>query len=80
MKSIGAYEAKTHFSRLLEEAAQGESVAITKNGVTVAWLVPPPAERRADTRAVIEELRELRRGVTLGGLSLREMIAEGRKG
>lgn len=80
MKTIGAYEAKTHFSRLLDEAAQGESAAITKNGVTVACLVPPPAGRRANTRAVIEELRELRRKVTLGGLSLQEMIAEGRTG
>lgn len=80
MKTIGAYEAKTHFSRLLDEATRGESVAITKNGVTVAWLVPPPSERRADTQAVIDELREMRRSVTLGGLSLREMIAEGRRG
>jgi prevent-host-death family protein len=80
MKTIGAYEAKTHFSRLLDDAAHGESVAITKNGITVALLVPPPARRRADIPAVLSELRELRRSTTLGGLSLREMIAEGRKG
>jgi prevent-host-death family protein len=80
MKAIGAYEAKTHFSRLLDEAAKGECVEFTKNGVAVAWLVPPPHQRQVDFPTVIQEVRELRRGVTLGDLSLRAMIAEGRKG
>jgi hypothetical protein len=40
-----------------------------------------PAERAASTTAsqVIEEMREFRRGQTLGGLSIRAMIEEGRR-
>jgi hypothetical protein len=38
------------------------------------------APQQRDTQEVIRQLRELRRGITLGGLSLREMIEEGRRG
>ncbi len=77
-ESIGAYEAKTHLPRLLDEVASGHSYVITKRGVPVARLVPA---RQADTdpAEVIRELRELRRGITIGDLSVREMIEEGRR-
>jgi prevent-host-death family protein len=79
MRAVGAYEAKTHLSRLIEEVARGERFAITKNGVPVAMLVPVPASRKADLREVIQQLRDLRREVKLEGLSIREMIEEGRR-
>jgi len=79
MRAVGAYEAKTHLSRLIDEVARGERFAITKNGVPVAMLVPVPASRKSDLREVIQQLRELRREVKLEGLSLREMIEEGRR-
>lgn len=79
MKSVGTYEAKTHLAQLLDEVAQGETITITRHGVPVAVLAPPPDKQRPDVGAVIDALREFRRGVTLGGLSLREMIEEGRK-
>lgn len=34
------HDAKTHFSRLLDLVAQGESIVIAKNGVPIAELVP----------------------------------------
>ena len=37
---VGAYEAKTHFSALLEKVEAGEEVTITKHGTPVARLVP----------------------------------------
>jgi len=40
LKTIGAYEAKTHLPRLLDEVARGETITITKHGVPVARLVP----------------------------------------
>lgn len=76
MQTIGCYEAKTHLARLLDQVAQGETITITKHGVPVAMLVPPA--KRSDPGATIEALRLFRRGVTLGGLSLRELIEEGR--
>lgn len=80
MRTVGAYEAKTHLSQLLEEVTRGERVAITKNGTPVALLVPVPSQQKPDVREVIRQLREFRRGMTLGGLSLRKMIEEGRRG
>jgi prevent-host-death family protein len=40
MDTIGAFEAKTHLSALLERVAQGESFTITKHGRPVATLAP----------------------------------------
>ncbi|HEX3527015.1 MAG TPA: type II toxin-antitoxin system prevent-host-death family antitoxin [Thermoanaerobaculia bacterium] len=80
MRTVGAYEAKTHLSQLIEEVTRGQQVAITKNGLPVALLVPVPSMQKPDVREVISQLRELRRGITLGDLSLREMIEEGRRG
>lgn len=40
MTNIGAFEAKTHLSRLLEQVAAGEKFVITRHGKPVAQLVP----------------------------------------
>lgn len=40
MDSIGAFEAKTHFSALLEKVERGEEIIITKHGKAVAKLSP----------------------------------------
>lgn len=77
MDTIGAYEAKTHLPQLLDEVAAGKSFVITKRGVPVARLVGiqhPVAE----PRDVIAALRVARQGVRLDGLTLRDMIEEGR--
>ena len=45
MKSeFGAFEAKTHLSRLLDQVEAGNTVFITRHGKRVAHLVPPGAE------------------------------------
>jgi prevent-host-death family protein len=79
MRTVGSYEAKTHLPRLLEEVAAGEEITITKHGVPVAVLVPPPGEKRRDTRKVIEELKEFRKGNRLGGLKIKDLVEEGRR-
>jgi prevent-host-death family protein len=38
-KSVGVHEAKTHLSRLLDAAAAGEDVVITRRGEPAARLV-----------------------------------------
>ena len=40
MISVGAFEAKTHLSTLLDRVADGEEVIITRHGKPVAKLVP----------------------------------------
>jgi len=78
MKTVGAYEAKTHLPRLLDEVAAGETITITKHGAPVAMLVPVP-ERKRSVADVVDSIREARKGVTLGGLTIRELIEEGRR-
>ncbi len=79
MSSVGSYEAKTKLSDLLRRTAKGEKITITKHGVSVAMLVPPQSLKKSDVRASIQAIREFRKGHTLEGLSLREMIEEGRR-
>ena len=79
MRTVGAYEAKTHLSQLLDEVARGETITITRHGVPVAELMPPRKIQQRDVSAAIEDLRKLREKIcSLEGLSIREMIEEGR--
>jgi len=78
MKTVGAYEAKTHLPRLLDEVAAGETITITKHGVPVATLVPVVIERKT-ARSAAEELRAFRDRHPLGGVSIRDLIEEGRR-
>ena len=83
MLSVGAYEAKTHLSDLLNRVARGERVVITKHGVPVAVLQPPDPAPRHDVKEVIEEIirfrEELhRRGPRITRAEVREWIEEGR--
>jgi prevent-host-death family protein len=80
MENVGSFEAKTHLPQLLERTAKGEEFTITKHGKPVARLVPPRSAKLApDVRAAVEAMKKFRKGRTLGGLSIREMIAEGRR-
>jgi prevent-host-death family protein len=80
MKQLGAYEVKTHLSRLLDEVEAGESYAITKHGRPVALLVPATAARDAMSVAhAIEGLRKYRVGRRLDDVTLRELINDGRR-
>jgi prevent-host-death family protein len=79
METVGSYEAKTHLPRLLDKVAEGEEITITKHGVPVAVLVPPPGSRRKSTRETIEELKAFRKGNTLGGLKIKDLVEEGRR-
>ena len=79
MKRLGAYEAKTHLSRLLDEVEGGESFAITKHGRPVALLVPAAGGSQLSVAKAIAGLRRFRSGRRLGDVSLRELIAEDRR-
>lgn len=76
---IGAYEAKIRFSKLLEKVEAGEEITITKHGTPVARLIPvkkktTPQERKE----AIERWKESSKGITLGGLKVRDPIDEWR--
>jgi prevent-host-death family protein len=79
METIGAYDAKTHLPQLLKRVAKGERITITKHGVPVATLQAPAAIARRPPREVIADLRKFRQKHSLNGISIREMIDEGRR-
>ena len=79
MHTVGAYEAKTHFSELLERVQKGDHITITRHGVPVAMLVSPSGKARQAARETIAELREYRKNLRLRGLSVQKMMAEGRR-
>jgi len=80
MTSVGAYEAKTHLPELLRRVENGERITITRHGHPVAQLVPPEAPPKRDVREVIEDIKQFRKGHTLGpGLTIRQLIDEGRR-
>lgn len=46
MKQVNVYEAKTHLSRLLTEAMQGEEIIIARDGVPLVRLTPVSSPAR----------------------------------
>ncbi len=80
MKTVGVYEARTQLSELLREVEAGETVSITRNGREIAHVIPAP-KSTADIQKLIDEWFEYRdgAGVSLGGMTYRELIEEGRR-
>jgi prevent-host-death family protein len=81
MKTVGASQAKTQLSRLLDQVEKGKAVMITRHGRPVAVLGPVahtvPAKSGGEWLA---EMRRLRKGVTLGDtVSVTQLIHDGRK-
>jgi prevent-host-death family protein len=79
MPEVGAFEARTHLSHLLDQVERGETITITRHGRPVARLIPIVGSSRVERRRAIAELKELRAGQTLGGLSVRELIDQGHR-
>ena len=80
MEQIGAFEAKTHLSALLDRVAKGERITITRHGVPAALLVPVNEEPDCLTHEqIVAGMRELRKRVKRGKMSVREMVNQGRR-
>ncbi len=79
METVGAYEAKTHLTQLLDRVAKGEKITITRHGVPVATLQSADLSKKTSVRETIDQLKDFRNGHRLDGISVREMIEEGRR-
>lgn len=79
MDKVGAHEAKTRLAELLGRVEKGERIAIIRDGMPVAILGPAPEQSTQSLEEIIDALREFRRGRALDGLSLRELIEQGRQ-
>ncbi|MGD8751207.1 MAG: type II toxin-antitoxin system prevent-host-death family antitoxin [Anaerolineales bacterium] len=78
MTTIGAYEAKTHFSKLIERVARGERITVTRHGVPVMTIQPVGTHPKMPPEDVIAAIKAFRKGKRLEERSIREMIEEGR--
>lgn len=79
MKQVGASEAKSRFGQLLDWVEAGEEVVITRRGKVVARLVPPDMAFDPERgRRAAQRIREMRKGVTLGGMAIKDLINDGR--
>jgi prevent-host-death family protein len=79
MITVGAFEAKTNLSALLDRVESGEEVQITRHGKPVAKLVATvnqPAKNAADLIAGINRIADKH---TLGPHSWKELRDFGRK-
>lgn len=79
MITVGAFEAKTHLSALLDKVAAGEEVVITKHGKVVAKLVKAAENDKAKIDDVIARIKEHRKRIRLGGLDWKALRDMGRK-
>ena len=77
-KTVGAYEAKTTLSALLELVEDGGEVIITKHDRPVARLVP--FARSSSTAEVCSRLRSLRGRLRLAaGETTKDLVVAGRR-
>ena len=83
-RQVNIYEAKTHFSRLVDEVARGETIIVARNNVPLVEMRPIAR----DNAEVVQRFRNLResvrkhnagRSVLRPGETWRDLIEEGRE-
>ncbi len=78
--TMGAFEAKTHFSKILEIIDAGEQVIITKHGHPVARILPyTEKEEPVDMGEIISQLEAFNQSHILGDLDWKTLRDKGRK-
>lgn len=78
MVEVGAFEAKNRLGSLLDLVEKGEEIVITRHGKPVARLVPNVARDQAKINAAVARIKARRKGISLGGLKIKDLIEEGR--
>ena len=80
MSTVALFDAKNRLSELIDRVQAGEVIEITRRGKVVARLTPPETDAaRQRGLDAVARLREARQGVSLGDLSSRDLIREGRR-
>lgn len=79
-RSFGVFEAKNRLTALLDDVEAGHEILITRRGKPVARLVPANAGfDRVRARRAADDLLRASKGLTLGGLSIKELVNDGRR-
>jgi prevent-host-death family protein len=78
MKEVGAFEAKTHFSSLLDQVERGEQITITKHGRPVARLIPVGNTSQAHPKEIVARIKKFGLQNSLAGIDWKELRDQGR--
>ncbi|MGO8678831.1 MAG: type II toxin-antitoxin system Phd/YefM family antitoxin [Limisphaerales bacterium] len=78
---VGAFQAKTHFSQLLERVVKGEEITITKHDRPVARLVPAERPSREHVATLFRQMDALRQSLPKpkDKTTLKDLINRGRR-
>jgi prevent-host-death family protein len=68
--SVGAYDAKTRLSELLDRVERGEQIVITRHGKPVARLVPEGRRDAAEALAAIDRITARRKALAAQGIRI----------
>jgi antitoxin (DNA-binding transcriptional repressor) of toxin-antitoxin stability system len=81
MQTVGAYEAKTKFSSILNKVINGEDITITLHGVPVVDMRRHNEQNAGGIEAAIAEIMEQRKEFagTFEGENIKALIEEGRR-
>jgi len=79
MIKVGAYEAKTQFSALLEKVERGEEVLITRHGKPVARLTKAQTASLEEIDDAIARILERRKDCSIGPGGWKAARDRGRK-
>ena len=79
MITVGAFEAKTNLSALLDKVESGEDILITRHGKPVAVLKTYEADPKRSASDSVARINQLADKSTLGKISWKELRDTGRK-
>ncbi|MCZ6901721.1 MAG: type II toxin-antitoxin system Phd/YefM family antitoxin [Rickettsia endosymbiont of Ixodes persulcatus] len=74
---INLFEAKTHFSNLIQRVQDGEQITICKHNTPVAKLIP--ITERPKIENIVEKFAEFSKGKTLAPYTIKELRDEDRR-
>lgn len=77
MRTIGLFEAKQKLSEIVDRAAEGERIGITRRGKLAAIVVP--ARPEITLAEIFDDIEQIRKHAKLPkGIKIKDLIEEGR--
>ncbi len=79
MAAIASNEVEFQFSAILERVKAGEEITITEQDVPIAVITPITELKKAEIQNAIKKLEQFQKQHSLGDVTIRELIEEGRR-
>ncbi|MDR2971486.1 MAG: type II toxin-antitoxin system prevent-host-death family antitoxin [Bacteroidales bacterium] len=78
---IGVFEAKTHFSKVIDTVEKGDDFIVTRRGKPVAMIIPCGKEKKMTYNEAVIALRSMKKFYhgKPGDFNIRKAVEEGRR-